>query len=970
MKHIIPFILALLFFTPVIAQIGIPQIKNYSNHEYQGGTQNWEIDQDKSGVMYFANNEGMLTYNGGHWNLFPLPNKTIVRSLKIDIDGKIYVGGQDEIGYFFPNDQGVLQYHSLRELIPEADRKFADVWDISIQKKQVYFRTASKIFNYSNGIFKIYRSKGDWEFMGVANRKIIAQDNLKGLLTLENGVWETTSSHPDLKKNSITAILYYAKDTLLVTTAKNGMYLLSGSELIKKESKDDHLYNKHRIGGAIQVSENLFAFATNSSGCYIVDKKGNVVQRFGFKDGLQKDNIISLFKDKNQNLWLGLEDGIDCIAFNNAVKYIYPDEFKQTGGYAVRILNNKLYIGTSNGIYFSSITSDLKDISYSKNAFEEIPNTPGQIWNLNIINKKLLAAHSEGTFVVNNSTATQLFSYPGTWVFETMSHYEPASEIIAGTYNGLRYITFENGKFIDKGDVKGIKESLRFVVFDNNNNTLWASHPYRGIYRFKLSADRKKIIKTDLFTSKDGLPSLLNNYISKIKDRIVVATKNGIYEFDEVKKKFSPSAFLKPILGTTVFRYLNEDQDGNIWFVANKKVGVVDFHRKEANDDYSIVYFPELTSKVVAGFESIYPYNNENIFIGSNKGVIHINYLKYLRSIKPIHVTLTQVKASGKKDSIIFGGYFLRQGQIIDHQDVKQKIYLPYFQNSLHFEYSSTLFGQLDNIEFSYQLSGFDKKWSDWSSKSEKDYTNLHHGTYTFMVKARNNLGNESASVSYTFTIKPAWYQTYWIYLLYFLILCGIIYLLILQQERKHKKEQQFLINKHQLEIAQNEKEIVKLQNEKLNEDVNFKNQELASTSMHLVQRGQVLAKIKEVVLNLEKMPDAENKPSDFKQIFHLLNEVEKRDADWSQFSIYFDQVHSNFLADLRERHPNITPNELKLCAYMKMNLSSKEIAQIMSITIRAIQVSRYRLRKKLNIPSDANLFDYLMKTLNKDHTK
>ena len=603
----------------------------------------------------------------------------------------------------------------------------------------------------------------------------------------------------------------------------------------------------------------------------------------------------------------------------------------------------------------------MKDISYSKSTFNEISNTSGQIWNLNIINKKLLAAHSDGTFLINNNQATQLYSYPGTWVFEAISTYNPIQEIIAGTYNGLRHITFENEKFIDKGDIEGISESLRFVVFDSNNNAIWASHPYRGIYRFELSTDKKKIVKKGLFTQKDGLPSMLNNYISKIKNRIVVATKKGIYEFDEAKQKFFPSTFLTPILGLTVFHYLNEDQDGNIWFVTNKKVGVIDFHRKEGNKDYSIVYFPELTSKAIAGFESIYPYNNENIFIGSNKGIIHINYLKYIQNIKPLNVILNLVKVSGKKDSIIFGGYFLSKGKIINQQDTKQKINLPYYQNSLHFEFSSTLYEQQNNIEFSYQLAGFDKDWSGWNSKSEKDYTNLSYGTYVFKVKARNNLGNESAPATYTFTVNPAWYETFWIYILYIIIVVAIIYILVTRQKRKHEKEQAFLKNQYQLEIEHNENEIVKLQNDKLEAEVNFKNKELATATMHLVQRGKLLYKIKEELLPIVKTEDAENAPQEFKRILSLLNEAERADSDWEQFAVHFDHVHSNFLTKLKERVPNLSANDLKLCAYLKLNLSSKEMAQLMSITIRAVEVSRYRLRKKLAVSSETNLFDYLM---------
>ncbi len=101
--------------------------------------------------------------------------------------------------------------------------------------------------------------------------------------------------------------------------------------------------------------------------------------------------------------------------------------------------------------------------------------------------------------------------------------------------------------------------------------------------------------------------------------------------------------------------------------------------------------------------------------------------------------------------------------------------------------------------------------------------------------------------------------------------------------------------------------------------------------------------------------------PEEFKKIMSLLNDAERADADWEQFAVHFDHVHSNFLTKLKERIPNLSANDLKLCAYLKMNLSSKEIAQLMSITLRAVEVSRYRLRKKLEVSSDTNLFDYLI---------
>ena len=116
--------------------IGLPDVINYSKQSYGAGLQNWDIKQDKNGIIYVANNEGLLSFDGRYWHVYPLPNKTIVRSVDIGEDGNIYVGGQDEMGYFSPGSNGWLQYHSLTRFIAEKDKSFGDVWDIVSIKKE------------------------------------------------------------------------------------------------------------------------------------------------------------------------------------------------------------------------------------------------------------------------------------------------------------------------------------------------------------------------------------------------------------------------------------------------------------------------------------------------------------------------------------------------------------------------------------------------------------------------------------------------------------------------------------------------------------------------------------------------------------------------------------------------------------------------------------------------------------------
>ncbi|WP_295653774.1 triple tyrosine motif-containing protein [uncultured Mucilaginibacter sp.] len=943
--------------------IGLPQVVNFTSAEYRGGNQNWDIQQDANGIMYFANNEGLLTYNGQNWKLYPIPNKTVVRSVQIADDGKIYTGAQDDIGYFFPNQLGVLKYTSLKHLVPKQDSSFSDVWNVVILGKKVFFRTNARIFELDNGSIRSYESKEGWLYLAKCNGKLIAEERSGQLMELNNTKWEPLATLP--AKNIVTAVLSYSGDTMMVATLKEGLFLLHNSILTKKSTVLDGQFSNVWINTMQAIDKNHYAIGSAFNGCYVIDKKGRMVQNFSNEQSLQKNNIRSLFSDRDQNIWLGLDDGISYVAYNSSVKQIYPDANKLSSTYAVRVFKQSLYIGTSDAVFTIPLKDSVKDISNSSSRFIEVQRTKGQVWNLNEVNNHLLLGNEDGAYLIDKNSSKPIYTFPGTWLFKPLSPNQTSKSVIVGTYNGLRLLDYTGNQFTDMGQLDGLMESLRFLTIDADAHTIWASHPYRGVYKIVLSADGKKIASQKLFTSRDGLPSSLHNYVFKIKGRNAVTTEKGVYEYDSKNNRFYQSPYFYAIFKNTELQYLNEDKYGNIWFIGNKKVGVVDFSRSNSGVPFTIVNFPELTAKVVAGFENVYPYDSENVFIGSNRGVFHINYDKYKKNISQPNVLLGQVRIIGDKDSTIFGGYFLSKNHVDQTQNKDSILQFPHSFNSFHFEFSSTLFEQHSNIEFSYQLVGFDTRWSEWSTKSEKEYTNLGYGTYTFRVKARNNLGSESKYVEYSFEIKPAWYQTIWCYMLYVLLMLLTLYSIVKLQQKKHKKAEIQLKYMHQLEMEHNEREIVTLKNEKLEAEVGYKNKELATTTMHLVQRGKLMAKIKEGLL-LIKDADANSKQRELLKVLRLINEAERKDSDWDHFAIHFDQVHSNFLTTLKNRFPELSQNDLKMCAYLKMNLSSKEIAQLMSITIRAVEVSRYRLRKKLELPSNVNLFDYLVKATEK----
>jgi DNA-binding CsgD family transcriptional regulator len=244
----------------------------------------------------------------------------------------------------------------------------------------------------------------------------------------------------------------------------------------------------------------------------------------------------------------------------------------------------------------------------------------------------------------------------------------------------------------------------------------------------------------------------------------------------------------------------------------------------------------------------------------------------------------------------------------------------------------------------------------------------LSPGKYYFEVKTKNCLNQESTIVSYGFKILPPWYKTSWAYILYTLITFFSLYTFYYRQKRKlkeqakkHQEEQNKLQYLHQLEIDKVESDIINLKNEKLQNEIDYKNSELATNAMHLVQKGEIIAKLKSELNQIMKGAENEKTLTDIKKMIKVIGEDDKMDKEWEHFAQHFDKVHSDFVVVLKETYPNISANEVKLCTYLRMNLSTKEIAQLLNISVRGVEISRYRLRKKIGLPTDVNLFDHLI---------
>jgi len=950
-------LLATLFSMAAASQLtlGLPEIGNYSKQEYRGGAQTRRIVQDATGLLYFANDEGVLRFDGARWKAFPLPNRSLVRCLQFGPDGQLYVGGQDEVGYFQPAADGSLQYHSLKSLLPEDSRSFADVWEIYFRKKELFFQTSTAIYRVNGREVQVYRDE-HWRFMGHYNGSIIAQSKQRGLLFFNGDSWQPLEAGGGINLPAdftVTSVSGIGRDSALVTTLKNGAYLVVAGRLVPWQTEALQAIARQNISTVCRVNGQHIALGTSLNGCYIINRKGELVQHFSRSEGLQDNSILSIFLDSRQNLWLGLHDGIDFIPYNNAVSHLGKGQLKEGAGYSSLVYRNDLYLGTSFGLFRVPL-SDSDALSHTRAEVIPIPQSAGDAWNLSQVNGELLLGHNEGAFRVHDQALQRIDGASGYWTFTSLPG-QPG-RMAAGSYKGISFFKKEGGLFTRDGGEAEV-ESARFVV--PAYGKVWFSHPYKGVYATWQKTDGTTGFKK--YGEAGGVRSVNNNYLFWIKNQLVLTTDAGVLVYGPGKDRFEPSAFYNSHLPRVPFRYLKEDPQGNVWFVFEKKVGVLDLSVGPPR----LIYLPELTNKFVAGFEHINPVNASNVLIGGEKGFYHIDYARYKALNHGMQLQISAVAGINGDDTLLFGGYGATVAAGMTRRRSSQELRADL--NALRFEFAAPLYGQLANVEYSYFLEGFDSRWSPFEAKTAKEYTNLPPGDYVFKVKARNNLGNESEVQSYHFTLLPPWYRTTAAYLLYVCSLAFLLYQLYrylrrqfrLQQQR-HEEEQRRLHYLHQLEMDKAEKELIALRNAKLEAELQVKNTELASAALHLVQKSDVLQKIREQMQKLKPDTIEAGSGTDLKKILKTLNGENRIDEEWHQFAQHFDAVHHDFLSRLKCLHPRLTPNDQKLCAYLKMNLSTKEIAQLMNITPRGVEISRYRLRKKLDVPQGVHLFNFL----------
>ena len=934
---------------------GIPWIRNFPKSEYSGGIQTWSFAETENGLLYFANNSGVLEYNGNTWTIYQSVN-AINRVVCADSD-RIYVGAFNEFGYYEENERGTLQYHSLAILIKDKITDFDEIWKIYKTNFGIVFQSFKALFIYHDGNIDIIYPHSRFHFSYYVNDILWIYDEEQGLMQYQEGKLRTVPAGDYFIGTQIWTILPLNDDEVIIGTNSSGLFRYKGRIVTPWNTEINRQLKKYQLYSAKKLKNNYFAFGTIQNGLIVTDSTGNIVLEMNKERGLQNNTVLSIGQDYKDNIWLCLDNGISMIEFDSPISF-FQKYFDIGTGYASAKFEDNIYLGTNQGLFYIR-EKDFINPSKIKSDFRLIEGTDGQVWNLSVIDNTLLCGHHNGVFQVLGDKAIKISSIQGAWNFLKINNPEL---VLVGSYTGLYVLENHGGLWHFKNKVRGFTESSRFVQHDQMGN-IWASQTYKGIYRIKPDSSWTNVLDVQLFNSKNGLPADQSNLLFKIQNEILVATEKGICKFNYRTQEFeNDTKFSKYFEPEMPIDYLYQDSEQNIWFSANRQIGVL---RLQEDGSYNKITAPflKLTGISLRTFENIKELDQNNVLIGIEGGFA--DYLpKYKKDYSKLCTVYISDLRSGDTTEGVYRYDSRKSGQALIPA-------FKYKKNNISIYFAANNF-ESPEIGFQHKLEGYDEDWSEWTTHNFKEYTNLPEGQYTFMLRALNSYPAAPSELAFRFNISAPWYRSVYAWISYFIIFLFLLYLgkryLNYRIEKSRiaeslKQKERYLVREQKLreEALIAEKEIQRLRNETLNLEMIHKEKELANSTLQLIKKNEILNKIQSDLQNIYSTLGNDAGKNSINSLLKRIDKEIDNERQWKVFNLHIEQVYEDLFKKLKKIYPDLTPRELILCAYLRMNISSKEIASLLNISARGVEISRYRIRKKLGLDRNTNLSEFMI---------
>jgi len=744
--------------------IGLNYVRNY-NPGIQ--PQNWCIIQDKRGVIYVANQGGLLEYDGVSWRTIAVSNDSAY-ALAVDDNGTIYVGGNNEIGYLEPNFKGTLQYQSLVDHLKDHQKNFSYVRRINVTPKGVYFRTGKYLIRWDSKTrqMKAWMPLKEKVFNAsfTCNGELYIHQRGVGLMKMVNDSLKMLPGNETYATVKIFMIAPYDSDgqKLLIGTW-SGFYLYDNMSTMPFHTKVDDYLKKELLYYGIRLSTGDFALATLHGGLVIIDAQGELKKAFTKASGLQNNSIKYIFEDFQGNLWLALEKGISKVEYGSPIS-IYDDDRSNLPGLILAVTRceygayNYIYAGTSRGLFYLTSSSSPK--------FHPVPGISNECWYLLSIRDSVLAATTAGVYIVENNDIRERITKDPSYILHRSG--KDPNRIWIGTSAGLVSLYRKNDQWKRENQYNSISETIKTIVEDQEGN-LWLGTEVKGVIKIDFQDDGTidHPVITQYDTSNEVPYGAVRVFMAV--NRVMFGTDKGLYRFDEKRNVFLPDKTLGVEFadGSRNVWRIAEDKNKNIWFSSENRnfqaivepEGIFSLNKKP------FFRIPEVQ------VNTIYPDADGNtIWFCANDGLIRYDTTIGKKYGHDFSTLIRKVVVNG---TLVFDGY---------KTGIDAKSHFPtiaYKDRNLRFEFATPFFEAESRTGYQCLLEGYDEDWSGWNNEPQMVYTNLDAGGYLFRVRAKNVYENFSNEAVFKFKILPPWYKTWWAFSIYALAVILMVFFIV-----------------------------------------------------------------------------------------------------------------------------------------------------------------------------------------------
>jgi serine phosphatase RsbU (regulator of sigma subunit)/ligand-binding sensor domain-containing protein len=728
---------------------GLPFLKNYSPREYKATPQNLGISQNKEGVFYFANAAGVLEFNGKNWKLHKIPGNVAINCVFASNDGNVYIGAYNEFGYYEKAPTGDLKYKSLRPKNKEDIGKIVSVIELNgeilFQTKKGFYKTRGRKVNF-------IEAPGNLHISHLADGRVYVKVREKGLYEFNGKIFFPVKNGETFKDASIFGVVRHKKGMVVVTDTE--VYASEYDQPFVKKDVGFSIFNSVKLLDNKYISFGLFG-----DGLIITDLDFKIIHKLTIDNGLQDGTINDQFLDSEKNLWLALNRGITKVEVFSPVTSFGFNQGIKSSIESIHEFKNEIYISTYNGVYY---------LDAKTRKFEAITNLKVDCYGLNdfIFNgdTSLFVAINSGIYKISNHYAQKAFDCIP-YNFAQSKYYQ--NRIYTCNDDGFKSFTYLNGIWNEeKIDYKIDWPVLSFC--EENEKTIWVSDLNEGVYKLTIQSSQKEKIKFEKFENNELPRGFV--YTFNYKSKVLFGTANGVYEYDNTKKKFFRSSLNPPFKEKFAVHRMAEDGKGNLWLSI--------FYEKNA--EYDVSYFDgkkwifQPFQKSSNDIIQCFGFDKNFAYFGSASGLFCYDYSHFINYETPFKTNIDEFIAAGERKPIIFSK--------------ENTPVLSYSQNDLTFQFFANSYTEESATTYSYFLEGFSKKYSNWTSDNHAFFTNLHEGDYVLKVKSKNIFGNISPEEKFEFTILAPWYRTWWAYVLYIVILIALVYVVVLYSTRKLKE--------------------------------------------------------------------------------------------------------------------------------------------------------------------------------------